>query len=233
MQLYCNILCAQSTNPVLHYWKWILSTSGVMFWSENGAGSVHGSMMAFWALIADCFKMSNIESLLDISVFVVREGIEQRGLCFLHALTVRANCCSMAPGGSQHAKRWSNTWWQQGTGSAGLGASARASPVLSTRTWAFLKEKKKLSFSLHKRSWSKDVLFCDSAEWHPSNVLFSLSPSSAAWLPSSSVALPVLVKLGATSQVVLSSDSSEQPQCCKFSLWTVSLSPCAFSILRT
>lgn len=74
--------------------------------------------------------MSNIESLLDISVFVVREGIEQRGLCFLHALTVRANCCSMAPGGSQHAKRWSNTWWQQGTGSAGLGASARASPVL-------------------------------------------------------------------------------------------------------
>lgn len=74
MQLYCNILCAQSTNPVLHYWKWILSTSGVMFWSENGAGSIHGSMIAFWALIADCFKMSNIESLLDISVFVVREG---------------------------------------------------------------------------------------------------------------------------------------------------------------
>lgn len=87
-----------------------------------------------------------------------------------------------------------------------------------------------MSFSLHKRSWSKDVLFCDSAEWHPSNVLFSPCPSSTAWLPSSSIALPVLVKLGTTSQAVLSWDSPEQPRCCKFSFWTTSLSPCTFSI---
>lgn len=49
------------------------SKVGVKFWSENGVGSIRGSMMAFCEPVADCFKMSNIESLLDIFGFMVRE----------------------------------------------------------------------------------------------------------------------------------------------------------------
>lgn len=69
-------------------------------------------------------------------------------------------CGQKAPGGEKprYGKSWFNTWWQQGTGSGGARDEQSQRCPQHKDMCAFLKQKSMLSNSLHKRSWSKDVL---------------------------------------------------------------------------
>lgn len=101
-------------------------------------------------------------------------------------LTNSAGKRHLGGGKSRYGKSWFNTWGQQGTGSGGAGEEQGQRCPQHKDMCAFLKQKSMLSNSLHKRSWSKDVL-CQAVT--PRNGIPAIPATPQRWGPAA--AFPV------------------------------------------